>query len=170
MAAAVDEQPGLARRDDRRAERHAGHRAARAPADPVGERDDAGRPVVALLEPAGDDADDAGMPALARGEDQRRRIAAPLSTARSPAASDARLDLAALAVVAVEPLRQRRAPRRIVGRQQPRAEIGGADPAAGIDPRPQDEAEMIGVERARSMPGHVGERREAGIAAPRASP
>ena len=43
MAAAVEQQPRLARRDHRRAQRQTGDRAARAPADPTGERDDAGR-------------------------------------------------------------------------------------------------------------------------------
>ena len=44
MAAAVDQQPGLARGDHRRAERQPGDRAPRPAADAVGERDDqAGR-------------------------------------------------------------------------------------------------------------------------------
>ena len=59
------------------------------------------------------------------------------------------LDGAALGVELVEPQRQRADLVRIVARQQPRAEIGLPDPAAGIDPRPQQEAEMIGARRSR---------------------
>ena len=72
MAAAVDQQPRLARGDHRRPQRQAGDRAAGAPADPIGERDNAGRPLIALLEPRGDDADDPGVPVFRRREDEHR--------------------------------------------------------------------------------------------------
>ena len=57
------------------------------------------------------------------------------------------LDGAALGVELVEPQRQRADLVRIVARQQPRAEIGLPHPAAGIDARSQQEAEMIGAGR-----------------------
>ena len=67
-----------------------------------------------------------------------------------------RLDLAALVVVGVEARCELRGFLRIVGGEQPGAEIGGADPAAGIDPRPQNETEMVGVDRH----GHAADRRQ----------
>ena len=79
------------------------------------------------------------------------------------------LDGAALGVELVEAQRQRADLVRIVARQQARAEIGLADPPAGIDPRPQQEAEMIGARRL-AQPRHVGQRREARIARAAASP
>src|SRR5258708_34382614 len=72
MAAAVEQKPGLARRDHRGPKRQSRHGAPGAFADAVGKGDDAGRAVVTLLETAGDDADDAGMPAFAGGEDEGR--------------------------------------------------------------------------------------------------
>ncbi len=163
MPAAIDQQPRLARRDDRRAERHAGHRPAGAPADPVSQRDDAGRPLVTLLEPRRDDADDPGMPAFRRGEHQRRRLRRRLDRG-DRRLQGLRLDLAALAVVAVEPGCQLGGQRRIIGGEEARAEVGGADPSAGIDPGTQDEAEMVGVDR-RTHPADRGERFQPGIGA-----
>src|SRR5205085_7921171 len=132
VAAAVHQEAGLARGDDRGAEPDPGDRAARSPPDPLVERDDAGRAVVALLEAAGDDADDAGMPALAGGEDQGRR-AVPALDLGDRGVEDARLDLAALGVVGVELARQPRRLERILGREQARAEVAAPDTAAGVD-------------------------------------
>src|SRR5690606_39302409 len=78
VTAAIDEKPRLARGDDGGAELESRDRPAGALPGAVLERDDAGRAVVALLEPARDDADDPGMPALARDEDQRRGHGFPL--------------------------------------------------------------------------------------------
>ncbi len=161
MAAAIDQESGLARRDDRWPERQPRHRAARPFADTISEGDDAGRPLVAFLEPRRDDADDPGMPPLSRGEHQRRRLRRALDQ-RDRCLQRARLDLAPLAVVAVEPLRQLGGERRVVGRQQARAKIGGADPAAGIDPRPQHETELIRVD-GPVFGGNGGECLEAGV-------
>src|SRR2546430_16735142 len=61
-----------------------------------------------------------------------------------------------------EALRQFGGERRVVGREQARAEIGGADPAAGIDARPQHKAELVGVERT-GLTGDRGERLHPGI-------
>ncbi len=79
------------------------------------------------------------------------------------------LDLATLAVVVVEALRQFGGERRIVGRQQPRAEIGRTHPPAGIDPRAQHEAQMIRVDRLADA-GDCGQGVEAGVAARAAPP
>ena len=76
VAAAVDQQAGLARGDHRRAEIDAAHRAARALAELAVEADDEGRPAVALDQPAGDDADHADMPALALDHQRRRQALA----------------------------------------------------------------------------------------------
>src|SRR5207302_1579584 len=107
-------------------------RAARALADPVLERDDEGGAVVALLQPRGDDADDAGVPALAGGEDEGAGagIALDLGDRRL---EDARLDLAPLGVEGVELAGEARRLRGVVGREQRRAEAGLADAAAGVD-------------------------------------
>ena len=87
----------------------------------------------------------------------------PASTVAIAASSVSRLDLAALAVVGVEAPGQFRRERRVVGREQPRAEIGGADPAAGIDPRAEHKAEMIGVDRLADAADR-GQRPHSGIA------
>ena len=93
----VEQNARLPRRDHRRAEIEPRHRAARPLRHPVGDRRDAGRAVEALLDPAGDDADHAGMPVAAadqqhrvpgrrlrlRGQQTRR----PASTPRPPGAA-----------------------------------------------------------------------------------
>src|SRR5216683_1614062 len=72
VTAAIEQQPFLARRDDGVAERDAADRTPRSLGDSILDRHHAGRAVVALLESAGDDADDARMPIRAGGEDNRR--------------------------------------------------------------------------------------------------
>jgi len=72
MAAAVDQQPRLARRNHRRTEWQPGDRAARAPANAVRQRDDTGRSLIALLEPRRDDPDHPRVPILGRGKDEDR--------------------------------------------------------------------------------------------------
>ena len=52
---------------------------------------------------------------------------------------------------------------RIVGGQQPRAQVGAADAAAGVDPRAQDEAGMEDAGRPLGA-GDVQQRLQAGIA------
>ena len=75
----------------------------------------------------------------------------------------------ALLVEAVELFGQPPGLCRIVRGQQSRAEIGPADPPAGIDPRPEQEAGMIGARRA-GHPRNIGQRRQTGIAPPRHDP
>ena len=72
MAAAIDQQPGLARRNHRRAEQQPGDRAARPPADPVGECYDTGWALVTLLEACGDNSDHPRVPIFACREDEDR--------------------------------------------------------------------------------------------------
>src|SRR5207302_1080423 len=144
VAAAIDQQPRLARRDDRGAERQSGDRAARTSADAIGERDDASRALVTLFEACSDDPDHPGVPILGRGKDEDGRLRRSFDQADCRL-QGARLDLAALAVVGVETRRKLGGNRRIVGCKQARAEIGAADPPAGIDPRTEHKAEMIGV-------------------------
>ena len=71
-----------------------------------------------------------------------------------------RLDLAALGVQRVQPLGQRRRLVRVVGGEEPRAEVGRADPAAGVDPRPEDEAERRRSIGGPGQPGDRGQRRD----------
>ena len=75
-----------------------------------------------------------------------------------------RLDLAAFGIQGVETFGKRARLDGIVAGKEPRAQIRCADAAAGIDARPQDEASVIGPKRLRHA-RHVGERRDAGIAA-----
>ena len=56
-----------------------------------------------------------------------------------------RLDLPPLGVQRVQPRRQRRRLVRVVGGEEPRPEVGDADPPAGVDPRPEHEAEPVGA-------------------------
>ena len=98
--------------------------------------------------------------------------AATMATARLPCApaerlgrlADRRLDRAALLVEPVELGGDRLGLGRILGGEQADAEIGLADPAAGVDPRAEREAEIAAFGRAVE-PGGVGERGEADIAA-----
>ena len=98
-------------------------------------------------------------------------ITAPLSSRPSAASASASacasaacsID-AALAVEAVEFGGDPRGLRDIALQQQPHAEIGAADAAAGIDARPEHEAEMPGLRRAVE-PRHVHQRGEADMVA-----
>ena len=68
VAAALDEQAALDRRADDSAKIDACDRARRAGSDIAMERDGEGRTAKGLLEPRGDEADDAGLPILPRGQ------------------------------------------------------------------------------------------------------
>ena len=90
----------------------------------------------------------------------------------SACASGRKLDLPALAVEPVELGGDARGFARIVLQQQPHAEIGAADAAAGIDARPEQEAEMPGLGRP-GQPRHVhqrGQRRHCRGGAARSAP
>ncbi len=105
------------------------------------------------------------MPALAGGEDERRRPRSRLDLG-DRRGEHARLDLAPLGVEARRAAARDRAASAGSSVASSRgAEIGAADPAAGIDARPEDEAGVIGVEPLVD-PRDVGERGDAGIAAP----
>jgi hypothetical protein len=67
--------------------------------------------------------------------------------------------------VAVQAPRELGSERRIIGGEQARAEIGGADPAAGVDARADDKAEMISVDRL-VYPGDSRQCGEAGVGRP----
>ena len=122
----------------------------------LAERDDDRRAVQLLLEPAGDDADHAR---------DASRGAATMATARLPwraaerlgRLADRRLDRAALLVEPVELGGDRLGLGRILGGEQAHAEIGLADPAAGVDPRAEREAEIAAGRR----PGAAAPRRRA---------
>ncbi len=75
------------------------------------------------------------------------------------------LDHLALAVEPVELGRDARRLGRIVGEQQPHAEIGAADASAGIDARAEQEAEMPRLGRTR-QPRRIHQRGEADVLAP----
>ena len=75
------------------------------------------------------------------------------------------LDHAALGVETIEFGGDPRGLRNIAFQQQPHAEIGAPDPAAGIDARPQHEAEMPGLRRT-VQPRHIHQRGMADMIAP----
>ena len=83
----------------------------------------------------------------------------------SASATDGELDGLALAVEAVELGGEPGGFGRVLAQQQPRAEIGLADPPAGIDARSQHETEMPRLRRP-GEPRHVDERGEADALAP----
>ena len=102
-----------------------------------------------ILEPRGEQPDDARVPFVACRDDDRR------------AGADGKLDVGLGArlgqhlllhrlpflVEAVERLGDRAGLDRIVRRQQPAAQRGVADPPAGIDARSDQEGQMEGVDR-----------------------
>ena len=132
------------------------------------ERDDDRRAAELLLEPAGDDADHA--------RDASPR-AATIATARLPCAprSASAASLTAASIARRSSLSRSSSAAiaarlvRILGGQQAHAEIGLADPAAGVDPRAEREAEIAAVRRAVE-PRRVEQRGEADVAARRPSP
>ena len=151
VAAALDQQPvahGLAHRA---AEIDARDRAAGAGADAAGlERDRESGPAEPLLQPRGDQADHAGMPALGGGDDDRALL---FDAERGHGLGfrlrhRGNLDRLALAVEAVELGGDARALGRIVLQEQVDAERRAPDAAAGIDARPEQKAEMPGLGRA----------------------
>ncbi len=111
--------------------------------------------------------DHAGMPAFRRGDDNADLVLEPERGQRLGFGLrfGRLLDHAALAVEAVELGRDPRRLDAVAFEQQPHAEIGAADAAAGIDARPQHEAEMPGLRRAVE-PRHIHQRGVADMVAP----
>ena len=152
MAAALHQQPGLARRDHRAAEIEAGDRARRTLADAIREADRHRRPVIALGQARGDQTEHARRPALA---DATSSSGAP----RSSAGGDLRLgrrDQLALepAPLFVQPLQPQRDLGHDLGRvagQQLGGQMRAAGAAAGIEPRPQREGAVLGADGGQAM-------------------
>ena len=160
VAAALHQQFLLHRLPHRLAEIDARDRAARAGADAARlQRNRKGGTRKLLLQPRGNQTDDAGMPALGGGHDHSALVFEPERRQRLGFGLRLRrlLDDAALAVEPVEFGRDPRGLRDVAFQQQPHAEIGAPDPAARIDARPQHEAEMPGFGRA-VQPRHVHQR------------
>ena len=143
MAAALDDQPGIGRLAHQPAEVEARHRAARTGADAVGvEGDGEGRPARMILEPRGEQADNARMPVVAGRDDDGRAVAAGKLGIGLGARLGQHLLLHRLPflVEPVERLGDGAGLDRIVGRQQPAAECCVADAPAGIDARADQKA------------------------------
>ena len=136
MAAAVHQQPRLLRRDYRCTDIHSGHRSTRSLPDATLNRHHDRWAVIGLGQPAGDDADNARMPAVAIHKHQRPRVAAPLDQ-RQRVPMHLRLDRFAVAVVPVQLRRQRVGLHRVVRGEQPRPEVRTPDPAARVYARSQ---------------------------------
>ena len=103
--------------------------------------------------------DHAGMPAFRRRDDDGALVFQPERGQRLGFGLRLRhlLDDAALGVEAIELGGDPRGFRDVAFQQQPHAEIGTPDPPAGVDARPQHEAEMPGLGRA-VQPRHVHQR------------
>ena len=170
VAAAGQQQAGVIGRLDRAPEVHPWLGASGSLAD-IGGAVDAHhdhRLAVALAQTAGDDADDARMPVI--GGDQQQRLIgeiAGLLDVGDRGLLDLCLDLLARLVQAVEFRGQGRRFRWVVRGQQPRAQVGPADPPAGIDPGPQHEAHVKDGRRRLPVLQAVGDAHqgpEAGVA------
>ena len=159
VPAAMLQQALLPGRDHGGTEIEAADRAGGALGDPVGDPEHHGRPVVPLHEPAGDDADDARVPARAGGQQDRqpgrelrldRAPAPPRSTPRSIACRSALSAWswsASCAASSAASVVSRRAPRSERPMRPPalmrgprtkpnwRASVTPASPAAGPGPR-----------------------------------
>ena len=131
-------------------------RAGRSLALGAGEADDDRGQGEAFLQPGGDDADHAGVPARARRPDERVTGAQALGGLGLGGGEDAGLDLPAVVVQRMEPCGERLGLGRIGRREQARPEIGGADAPARVDPGAEDEAEPVGA-RPRAQSGDIGE-------------
>ena len=138
---------------ERREQVEAGNAAARAAPAPLAvERDDHDRAVVALDQARGDDADDAGVPALA-GQDQPRRLAqmiGQLTPRRLGGGVDLALgrDAARSSPASAPPRSPRPAPSSSRQHQLDPG-IGPVEPAGGVDPRRQPERQIALVEPSR---------------------
>ena len=118
-----------------------------------------------VAQPAGDNTDDAGVPAGAVDDGNRTAIV-DFRRPRQSGLLDRRLDGAALGVVNVEFRGDTARLNRIVGAEQTRAGIGTADAATGIDARSQHESRKIGA-GALLRPGNIGQCRKPEVGSPR---
>src|ERR1700716_2970007 len=151
MSATFDEDAGAYGSPDGTTKTHARDRTAGAGADAAGlQRNGERRPSEPLLETRGNQPHHAGMPTLGGGDDDRAFV---FSAERGHGfgfrlrpGSD--LDRLALSVEAVEFGGKARALGRIILQEQIDPERGPPDAAAGIDPWPQQKAEMPRFRRA----------------------
>ena len=168
MAAALDQKPGAHGLADGPAEVDAHDRAAGAGADAAGlERDGESGSAEPLLEPRGNQAHHAGMPALGGGDDDRALV---FDAERGHGFGfrlrhRGNLDHLTLAVEAVELGGKARALGWIILQEQVDPERRPPDAAAGVDPRPEQKAEMPGLGRPAD-PRAVHQRGESGMIAP----
>ncbi len=126
------------------------------------------RPVVALSDPGGDDADHPGMPTLRRENVCRALAEARHLGLRFPRGS--LLHRAALGVDRVELLGDLDRPLRILGQQELEARVGAAQSARGVDARRQAKAERACVECAGIGTRNLHQRPQAGLGGARERP
>ncbi len=160
VPAARDQQSGLLRREHGLTQIDARDRPARAFADAmVVERDDDGGTPELFFQPPGHDADDPGVPALARHDYHAagRRL-------RAGVILHALLDRLALFVQPVEFRRNHTGLIRVLRRQQADAEIGFADPPPRIDARAEREPQ-VAARRRTGQPRCLDQRVQADVAA-----
>ena len=148
MPAAGRQKTRLTRGDDRGAEVVTRHGPPGTFRDALGDAGDAGGAVEPLAQAACDDADDAGMPALAGDQkDRAAGIGLGLALAQSRI-EDVGLDGLALAVDGVEGLGHRARFVGVVAQQQAQTQIGLPDPAGGVDAGAERETQRHRIRRA----------------------
>ena len=142
-------------------------RAAGAGRDGAVQRQRESRPLEPLLEPRRDDADDARRPALARHDHASAAFLEPEAgeRLRLGLGQHGDLDLLPRPIEPVELVGDLSRAQVVARRQQPGAERGVADPAARVDARADQIAEVIAARRPVG-PRRVEQRREAGALAP----
>ena len=129
----------------------------------AGDQDD--RAAVPLDEPRGDDADHALVPVLA-GDDVAAAAAAgigPRLDLGGRRAEDPVLDGLALAVQVLELLGELLGLARVVGEEQRERRLGPAEPAGGVDPRSEPEADRALVAGRRIDAGDAHQRAQPGL-------
>ena len=149
--------------EQRRVEIEAGDAPARALADVAVEGDEERRPAVALHHARGDDADHAGMPAVAREHEAGVALqVGDLLDLLERLVEDPLVQRLPLDVEPLQPPRQRGGLVRIVGEQEPEPVGRVADPARGVEPGPEDEAEVAGAELLAGEPAGLDQRAQPG--------
>lgn len=168
MPAAFDKQTLGGEALDACAQIDAMDRAPRAFAILAIKADDNGGAACGLFEARGDDANNAGMPAIARSPDEGGVKAAFLGLCHGGGAHGG-FDIAAFGVELVKAVGHRAGLGHVIGGEKARAKVGLTNAPARIDARTKDKAKVIGVWGLCEAP-HIAKRHKAGPFAPRHDP
>ena len=145
MPAALLQQTLLACRDHGRTQIEPADRPGGALGDAIGDAQHHDRPMVPVGKPAGDDADDARMPAGPSRQQQRQPRPELRLDGALGGVQHAALDRLTFGIERVKLFRQLGSLVGGIGGQESGTQVGLADPPAGVDPGAEDEAELAGV-------------------------